>query len=228
MRAKNLTSIYQAIFFDLDGTLIDSAHTFSQLLNQLRAQCNLAPLAAEEVRTATAAGANALVTLAYGVGTNDEKFPDYKKIFLDTYKQFLTHDSSPYFPGITEVLELINERRIPWGIITNKHQEFTQLVLLNQPLLATANIVVSGDSLPLSKPHPDPIFHACAQLAILPTQVIFIGDHLNDIQAGKNAGTTTGLALYGYLNQNDQPLTWGADHYFSSAADIHKYLIQHI
>ena len=122
------------------------------------------------------------------------------------------------------MLNLINEKAIPWGIITNKHKEFTEQVLAGEPLLATANIVISGDTLAVGKPDPAPVIYACKQLVVPARQTVFIGDHRNDIQAGKNAGTHTGVALYGYLPATAHPETWGADYYFAGAKEIYKIL----
>ena len=223
MRAEVIT-MYKAILFDLDGTLIDSAKTFTQLLNELRPKYHLSPLAEKDVCLATANGVNALIALAFGVTLEDEKFVIYKQELLSAYQLFLEEAASPFFPGVENVINLINEHSVPWGIITNKHKVFTEKVVAGQPLLATAHTVISGDTLPLGKPNPAPVLHACEQLLVPAKQAIFIGDHLNDIQAGKSAGTTTGIALYGYLSPWDDPQNWGANISFTSVAEIYRYL----
>lgn len=217
----------RAILFDLDGTLLDSAHTFTLLLNQLRAKLSLPPLQETELRLATANGTNALLIQALNIPPTDERFNAYKQEFLQSYTQFLMHSATPFFPGIVDLLEYLNQHTIPWGIVTNKHQQFTQQIIATQPLLATAGTLISGDTLPVGKPNPEPVRYACAQLAILPQDALFIGDHPHDILAGKRAGTQTGLALYGYFPPPLDPHTLTADYYFASGQAILEYLSLH-
>ncbi|CAK0779270.1 hypothetical protein CCP4SC76_6800003 [Gammaproteobacteria bacterium] len=105
----------------------------------------------------------------------------------------------------------LDQRGIPWGVVTNKPAWLTDPLMQALLMPRPPDCVVSGDTTPHAKPHPEPIFHACRQLGIAPADCWVVGDAERDIQAGRAAGTRTLVALFGYLDDHDQPDTWGAD-----------------
>jgi 2-phosphoglycolate phosphatase len=217
---------YAAYLFDLDGTLLDSAQTFWVILNQMRADRNLPPLEFAPVRMATAKGANALIAASFAVPENPEEFNELKKQFLDAYRAHIMQNTPELFAGIEEILQHLNQNKMPWGIVTNKHEKFTHLILKKHALLSTAHTVVSGDTMPQSKPHSAPLLHASEKMKTSPSNMVFIGDHFFDIKAGRSAGMATGLALYGYLAADATPKSWGADYFFADPNEIYQWLIK--
>jgi 2-phosphoglycolate phosphatase len=213
----------KALLFDLDGTLIDTAQNFQAIINALREKNHLPPLDIAPVRLATSQGASALAALGWDATLNDPHFTQYRQEFLRAYKQYIMENPVVFFPGIEEILELI-QKDIPWGIVTNKHAQFTRAIVARHPILATAKTIVSGDTLEHNKPHPAPLLYACNELLISPQYCLFIGDHQKDIQAGLRAGTDTGVALYGYLSPLDKPETWGANYTFANPAEIKEWI----
>ena len=216
---------YEAYLFDLDGTLLDSAQTFWLILNQMRAAENLPPLEFAPVRMATAKGANALIGVSFDVPENTADFNEYKKHFLDAYRQHITENTPELFAGVEEIIQYLNKNKIPWGIVTNKHEEFTHLILKKHALLSSAHIVVSGDTVPYGKPHPAPLLHASEKMNIPARNTVFIGDHFYDIKAGRSAGMATGVAMYGYIDSDASPKSWGADYFFENPDEIYHWLI---
>jgi phosphoglycolate phosphatase len=83
---------------------------------------------------------------------------------------------------------------------------------------------VSGDTTPNRKPHPEPILHACAQLAVDPASCVYVGDAERDIEAGRRAGTATLAATFGYLQDREDPARWGADALVDAPLDLLAWL----
>jgi phosphoglycolate phosphatase len=192
----------KAVLFDLDGTLIDSAPDLIAALNWLRNLEGLAPLEVGPMSRYISHGAQGI--LKAGMPTADEKqFAKWKSLFLERYAA-VGYCESRLYHGIPEVLENLQAKHIPWGVVTNKMTTLTLPILKSAGLERNAACVVCGDTLKQSKPDPAPVLYACAQLGIQPADTLFAGDDLRDIQAGLSAGTMTAAVLYGYgLSAND-------------------------
>ncbi|MDH3407626.1 MAG: HAD-IA family hydrolase, partial [Gammaproteobacteria bacterium] len=87
--------------------------------------------------------------------------------------------------------------------------------------------VVSGDTVPNRKPHPEPMLHACAAAGSRPEECLYVGDAERDIQAGKQAGMKTLVALFGYINGHETPERWGADGLIRAPEDILDWVKRH-
>ena len=83
---------------------------------------------------------------------------------------------------------------------------------------------VSGDTTGNSKPHPEPMLHACHRAGSPPQESLYVGDAPRDIEAGRNAGLRTVVALFGYLGPDAQPETWGADGSIARPEDLLDWL----
>lgn len=214
------------ILFDLDGTLLDTAPDFLYALQQLRKEEGLAPLSPSallQLRPAVSNGIGALITNGFGMDPEHPDSPILGKRLRDLYQQILGINTKP-FPGIESLLTTLEQRNIPWGVVTNKPRELTEPLLLQQNLSHRAACIVSGDTTPNIKPHPEPLFHACRVLKVLPTQCLYIGDAERDIMAGKAAGMTTIAALFGYIEDITLAKKWAAHHYVHHANEILPWL----
>ena len=107
-----------------------------------------------------------------------------------------------------------------WGIVTNKPSRFTIPLVKSLGLTHRAACVVSGDDAPQSKPDPATLLLACRQAQVKPEDCFYIGDAERDIQAGQAAGMKTVVAMYGYIDDSDKPLAWGADFLIHSPSEI--------
>ena len=197
----------RAVLFDLDGTLADTAPDLAAAVNQLRVARGLPPAPYEQLRPVASAGARGLIGAAFGLKPGDEGYEELRIAFLDNYAAAIARHSV-LFDGIKELLESLETRGIKWGIVTNKHARFTEL-LVPQIDLAHAACVISGDTTAHPKPHPAPLLEAARRIDVAPGDCWYVGDDLRDIQAGHAAEMTTIAAAWGYCGESE-PVTWQA------------------
>ncbi|WP_346836746.1 HAD-IA family hydrolase [Microbulbifer sp. SAOS-129_SWC] len=216
----------KAVLFDLDGTLFDTAPDFIVVLNRLREQEQLPPLADEAVRAVVSNGARAMVALGFGTDEGHPAFEGLRQRFLDLYLAHLA-DKTVLFPGIRTLLDELAARNIAWGIVTNKPSTYTEPLMRAFDHLPAPGAVVCPDHVTNRKPDPEPVLLACQQIGCRPEEAIYVGDHERDIRAGRNAGMPTVACRYGYIDQGDDPANWGADHLVESAEDIWPLLRAH-
>ena len=185
------------ILFDLDGTLIDTAPDLAYALNTLLEEAGLEAKPFEKIKPLVAFGGKALIKFGFNC---DEEHPEFSKRhqeLLKIYTNNIDLNSKP-FEGVSALIKTLKDRQINWGIVTNKPEYLTQLLL--QKLNINVDVVVCGDTLEFSKPHPAPLLYACAQFSVDPKRCIFVGDDKNDMLAGRNAGIKTVAVTYGYGN----------------------------
>lgn len=194
-------SVTKAVLFDLDGTLLDTAPDFCLALNILRAELNLPTLSLEDLRPVINFGTKHIIKRAFNIDETASEYQTIKTRFLEIYTEHLS-DTTDFFPNMEQVLTFLEKKGIPWGIVTNRLTQFTMQLMDALGQTNRPGCIVCGDTLPQSKPDPKPILHACGILQQDPKNSIFIGDAATDILAGKAAGTTSLLALYGYLDPN--------------------------
>lgn len=220
-------STIEAVLFDLDGTLLDTAPDLVFALNVIREQHGLPAMPVSDIRPIANLGSKAMLKRALDLEV-DETDPRFQTLRQQFFSLYLTHlaDSTQFFPNIEKVLTHLDELSIPWGIVTNKPTAHTMGLLKALGLEQRTNCVVCGDTLPKNKPDPLPILHACQLLKANPAHCIYIGDAETDVIASKAANTTSLIALYGYINQDDDPLTWKADGYIKQPIDIIEWLTQ--
>lgn len=197
----------RAILFDLDGTLADTAPDLAAAMNQLRVTRGLQPTPYELLRPVASAGARGLLGAAFDLKPGDEDYEELRIAFLDNYAAAIAVKSR-LFDGVEELLQGLAESGLSWGIVTNKAARFTDM-LVPRIGLHRAGCVVSGDTTPHPKPHPEPLLEAARRLAVAPGECWYVGDDLRDIQAGQAAGMTTIAAAWGYCGLSE-PVVWGA------------------
>ncbi len=212
-----------AVLFDLDGTLLDTAYDLGLALNHLLQEQQLPALPFDLIRPAAGSGSRGLLKLAMQMGPEDHRYPVLSDRLLALYQHYLT-ETTQLFPGMETTLDFLEKNAIPWGIVTNKPAKYTDPLIMHLQLDKRAMCVISGDTLSKSKPHPEPILHACQLLQQRPEHCLYIGDSAIDIQACQAAGSPSLAALYGYIPAEDDPLTWGADGYIHHASEIIPFL----
>ena len=212
-------SPYAGIFFDLDGTLADTAPDLVAATNKLLAARNLTPKPYEFLRPYASAGARGLLEGAFGISPDHEDFVALRDEFFSNYEKALLVDSK-LFDGIDHLLDQMDAASLPWGLITNKSERFTNPLTDLMGLRQRAVSTVSGDTTPYSKPHPEPILHAARISNIDPSKSIYVGDDIRDVLAGKAAGMKTVAAAYGYCGCKEPPEAWGADYIANNPLDL--------
>lgn len=209
--SSGLASPYKGVFFDLDGTLADTAPDLVAAANQLLIARNLPPMQYEVLRPRASAGARGLIKGAFGIDTDHPDFIPLRDEFFSNYEKAMLVNSV-IFDGVDHLLDQLDGAKLPWGIVTNKSERFTNPLTELMGLRQRAASTVSGDTTPHSKPHPEPILHAARVANIDPSKSVYVGDDIRDIVAGKAAGMKTIAAAYGYCGCEEPPEAWGADY----------------
>ena len=203
-----------AVLFDLDGTLADTAGDLAGALNAVRRDRGLPGVPPASVRAHASAGARGMLQAGLGIGPDDPSFGTLREAFLAHYERCLA-ETTRLFDGVAELLDALDARGLPWGIVTNKAARFTGPVVAALGLDARARSIVSGDTTPHAKPHPAPLHHAAAELGVASARCVYVGDDLRDILAGNAAGMATLVARWGYMGNGEPqerwPATGGAD-----------------
>jgi len=224
MLTSDLARQPQAILFDLDGTLADTAPDLAQALNKLRLERGLEPAPYESLRPYASAGARGLIGAGLDLTPEAAEYEALRVAFLNNYEAAIAVHSR-LFDGVPELLAQLDRSGIAWGIVTNKAMRFTDPLV---PLigLGHAACVVSGDTTPHAKPHPAPLLEAAQRLGKAPEHCWYVGDDMRDIQAGRAAGMVTIAAAWGYCG-SDGPTQWNA-HAIAQAPLELLQLISHI
>jgi 2-phosphoglycolate phosphatase len=200
---------YNAVFFDLDGTLVDSAPDMVAVLQYLQHEQGIDPVSYDLGRSHVSNGAVGLLTLGFpemAIQAGDEMHQKY----LERYSEAVCVESR-VFDGLSELLDQLDELRCPWGIVTNKPEQLTIPLLAALGLADRSACIVSGDTLAVRKPDPAPMLLACDIAGVDAQTSIYVGDAERDIEAGQRAGMATIAAGYGYITAEDDPREWDAD-----------------
>ena len=219
----NRTPELKAVLFDLDGTLLDTAPDFATVLNSMLQRHDRAPVPYPAIRQTVSHGARALVELGFGSSEGDTGFEDLLNELLNQYQAHLS-ERTKLFDGMAELLQFIEERCIPWGIVTNKPALYTSAILQDLELDQRCATTICPDQVTHRKPHPESIYLACAEVGCEPVDAIYVGDHRRDIEAGINAGMATIAAAYGYVTAADPPHQWGADRVANNVNELQCFI----
>lgn len=215
----------KGVLFDLDGTLLDTAADLAEALNQVLRSQQIEPLPVNDIRPFISSGVAGLLDLGLQIKVTDPIFPVLRTQFLDYYNQNIcvhTH----LFSGVEVLINYLQEKKWPWGIVTNKSANLTKRLINKFPLLNTAQCIIAGDTLKYSKPHPQPLLEACQCINCLPENSIYVGDAKRDIEAANAAGMYSLIALYGFIGDKEDVNKWNASAKISSPLDIIEYLEQ--
>ena len=213
----------EAVLFDLDGTLIDSAPDLGAAADKMRLDRGLSSLPLENYRPMAGAGARGMLGVAFGIDPMHSDFATMREEFFVNYERCMT-ERTCIFEGIPELIACLLAQNIPWGVVTNKSARFTDPLTRSMPLFASASAVVSGDTTPHAKPHPEPLFEAARRLNVHPANCLYVGDDERDIVAGLAAGMGTVVATYGYLGEKAEPALWGAHSIINSPVALLQLL----
>jgi 2-phosphoglycolate phosphatase len=213
----------QAVLFDLDGTLLDSAPDLGGAAESLRQARGLPPLPPEAYRAHAGSGARGMLRVAFDMSPDHPEFSLLRTAFLDAYASRMLQLTRP-FDGVQSMLERLSGARMPWGVVTNKAERLTQPLARAMRLFDAAGAIVCGDTTPYAKPHPAPLLEAARRMGVAPELCVYVGDDERDIIAGRAAGMRTVVARYGYLGPGADVDTWGADAHIDRPLDVLKLI----
>ena len=198
-----------AVLFDLDGTLVDSAPDLAGTVNDLLQWRGRSTLPYAALRPHAGSGARGMLGLAFGVAPGDEGYEALRDKFHDHYMTRMLQEARP-FDAALRVLDTLDGHGLPWGIVTNKAMRFAGPMVQAMGLQRTS-VLVAGDCTLHTNPHPAPLLEAARRLRCTPDACVYVGDDERDVQAGRAAGMHTLAAAWGYLGTGPAPDAWGAD-----------------
>ncbi len=205
-----MTDPVQAVLFDLDGTLLDTAPDMLAALQQLAEENQRQHrIDYHDHKALVTQGAKSLIESVFGP-LDELQLQSLREHYLAIYQQRLA-EKTRLFAGVGELLESLNRARIPWGIVTNKPGWLCEPLVRAVVELKPAAVLVAGDTLAVAKPDPRPLQHAMQRLGIAPQHGIYVGDAKTDALAAQRAGMPAAVALWGYLHPDDQPQQWQAE-----------------
>lgn len=213
----------EAVLFDMDGTLLDTAPDFVAVIQAMRAARDLPPVPEKTVRDVVSGGARAMVSCAFEIDPASDEFESLRLEFLDRYQDACAVHSALY-DGMAEVLADIEAAGLKWGVVTNKPVRFAEPIMQQLNLAQRSAILVCPDHVARSKPDPEPMVLACKQLNVSPEATLFIGDDQRDVESGRAAGSRTVAVTYGYIHPEDNPRSWGADAVIDHPSELRALL----
>jgi phosphoglycolate phosphatase len=212
----------KCVLFDLDGTLLDTSHDFAYALEKTCLEYNVPNVIYTELREIISEGGEAMIRLAFPTLEKDA-LAVRKAFFLKTYFDNISKHTS-VFSGLEAGMQTLADKKIPWGIVTNKPEWLTNELIKQQAFPSKPAVVISGDTLADRKPHPAPLLLAAKTCQVAVENCIYLGDHPRDVLSGKNANMQTGAALFGFIPTNTHPADWQADYNFKTAEEISDFL----
>jgi phosphoglycolate phosphatase len=213
----------QAVLFDLDGTLIDSAPDLGAAVDKMRVARGMSSLPLSHYRHMAGAGARGMIGLAFGWTPDHPEYEQLKEEFFVNYESCMTERTFA-FEGVVELIQSLERMQMPWGVVTNKSKRFAEPLTQAMPLFASAAVVISGDTTPHAKPHPAPLLEAAKRLGVDPAACVYVGDDERDIVAGHAAQMRTVAATYGYLGAQSDVQHWQAHAQIDSPEQLLKLL----
>lgn len=215
----------EAVLFDLDGTLLDTAPDFARVLNCMLLEMDMPALPYARIRATVSHGARALVQIAFGLKDGEPGFEPLRTRLLSLYEDGLSVETAP-FAGIRGLLEGFAARGIAWGVVTNKPHYLAEPLMAAMGFVPEPAVLVCPDHVSRTKPDPEPLLLACRELGYAPEAVVYVGDHARDIEAGRRAGMRTVAAAWGYLAEGESPLAWGADRIAQDVTELERFLLE--
>jgi phosphoglycolate phosphatase len=215
------------VFFDLDGTLLDTAQDLCAALDMTMIDEGVKPLPFEATRPYVSNGSYALIEKGLGISPSDPKVEPIRERLLAHYLDNLCTHTRP-FDGIDELITTLAANNIPWGIITNKPSAYAEPLMEHFSFASSPGCLICPDHVTHRKPDPEAMFLACDQSHCCAEDSVYIGDHKRDIECGNRAQALTIAVSYGYLVEADDIASWGADHIVDSAREIWPLINQHL
>ncbi len=221
---SSLNTSIECVLFDLDGTLIDTAADFIVVVNKLLEEHNKPHIDPALIQQTVSDGARALVRMAFEIDEDHADFMSLNQRLLDLYYLQLETTEATLYPGLDDLLSKLEDKSIPWGIVTNKPEKYSVLLLDKLELSDRCSVLICPEHVSERKPHPEPILLACQRLQKDTERTVYIGDHIRDIQAAKNADVIAIAAAYGYLSADTKAEDWYADFILQSSTQTESLL----
>lgn len=190
----------KGVAFDLDGTLVDSAPGLADAVDMALQDVGLPAAGIERISTWIGNGADIMVERAvrWAEGDMSPAFLQQVRDKFDHYYADTAAGGSRLYPQVKETLAALHAHGLPLCLITNKPTPFVAPLLASLGIENYFTVVIGGDDVVQKKPHPAPIYLMLAQLGLRASELVFVGDSRNDIQAAQAAGCRCVGLTYGY------------------------------
>ncbi len=214
---------YELVLFDLDGTLVDTAPDMVLTLQEMQRDHDYEPVDYGLGRANVSNGAMGLLRVGFP-DLDEEGRSALIAEYVERYAERLC-ERTTVFAGLERLLDRLDDLGRPWGVVTNKPARLTEPLLHQLGLASRSACTVSGDTLAVRKPEPEPILLGCEIAGVVPQRSIYVGDASRDIEAGTRAGAATIAAAYGYITEDDDPRRWGADSIAMSTDELARMVM---
>ena len=184
-----------AVFFDLDGTLADTAADLAAPVNAMRQERGLPALPLDVLRPFASHGARGLLGQGLGVRPEDDGYEALRLDFLARYESAMVVHTA-LFDGMHEVLNGLDLHGIRWGVVSNKVERYVRPIMAALGVLNRSVSAIGGDTTPHPKPHPAPLLHAAQLAGVRPQDCVYVGDDERDIVAARNDASVDAFALF--------------------------------
>ena len=196
--------MFDAVLFDLDGTLVDTAPDIADAVNRVLENRGLAPAREAWVRDRIGHGSRALLTQAYAASARiapgnvaADLLVQLMDEFADNYA-YCCGRRGHLFPEAAATLKALRAAGVKLALLTNKERRFVRFLLEVHGLDGDFDCEVCGDSLPAKKPDPLPVQHCLRLMGVPPARALLVGDSAIDVQTARNAGIQVWAVSYGY------------------------------
>lgn len=212
-----------AVLFDLDGTFADTAPDLGEALNHVLSLRGVPALPLTTIRLQASHGSRGLLKLGLGMEPDTPDYDVLRDAFLQHYETHIC-DRTKLFPGMAALVDELEQRDLPWGIVTNKPHRYTVPLMERLGYAKRAACLVSGDTCEYAKPHPMPLLHAAGLMGVEPSRCLYLGDDLRDMEAAQAANMIGIIAAYGYLDPASSTGTWPAAGSVQTPFALMRYL----
>lgn len=214
----------RALLFDLDGTLIDTAEDLCVAASAVAQARGSPAVPLAQIRPHVSRGGSAMLAAALPQSSAAERAALIEE-FLAVYGASIARHST-LFPGLDALLRRCEAVAVPWGIVTNKPDNLAIALLEALDLSSRCAVLISGDTLAVKKPSPEPLFEACRRLGVKPAACIYVGDDRRDVDAAVAAGMPVVAAGWGYRTADDRIEDWPADRVVEHSTELENALAQ--
>lgn len=209
----------EAVLFDLDGSLIDTAPDFHRICNDLLEEEGYPTIDYDTLRLSVSNGGRAIIKTAFSI---NESHLDFDRLLTEMLARYEENPAqlSKLYCGFDILLNWLESHQILWGIVTNKPARFTYPLVKQLNLFDRCSVIICPDDVKYSKPDPEGLLMACKKIGTNPKHSLYVGDHRRDIDAGIAAGMPTVAVTFGYLQPNEKPEDWKSNYIIDQPQDL--------
>lgn len=198
---------YEAIVFDLDGTLLNTLEDLMDSVNYALGICGMPEKSYEEIRRSVGNGVERLLELVVPNGTENPQFERAYALFKEYYGAHC-NDKTDLYPGIRELLDALKQEGFLMAIVSNKYYEGVQ-TLKQQYFKDYLQVAIGEREGIRKKPAPDTVLAALKELKVPKEKAVYIGDSEVDIATAANTGMDCITVGWGFRTREEQEAAGG-------------------